>query len=131
MSFFAELRRRNVFKVGIAYVVVSWLAIQVLEIVLDSFGSPDWVMRTILVVLAVGLPFALIFAWAFEMTPDGIKREKDVDRSQSIAPTTGRKLDRLIIGILTVLVAYLLIDKLVLKGSDPFRDPFRGTAKDW
>jgi TolB-like protein/Tfp pilus assembly protein PilF len=68
----------------------------------------------------IGFIPALIFAWAFEMTPEGLKREKDVDRQQSIMPATGRKLDRMIIGILTVAVAYLLIDKVVLRGSEPF-----------
>ncbi|MDH4021138.1 MAG: hypothetical protein OEU84_16215, partial [Xanthomonadales bacterium] len=66
-----------------------------------------------------GFPPAIIFAWAFEMTPEGIKKEKDVDRSQSITSVTGRKLDRMIIGILTVTVAYLLLDKLVLQESQP------------
>ncbi len=104
MSLFEELKRRNVFRVGIAYVVTSWLLVQILEVVLDSFGSPDWVMKTVLVILAAGLPLALIFAWAFELTPEGLKKEKDVDRTQSITPQTGRKLDFVIIGILAVAV---------------------------
>ncbi len=114
MSIFEELRRRNVFRVGIAYVVVGWLVTQVLEVVLESFGSPDWVMKTVLVVLAAGLPIALIFAWAFEMTPEGIKKEKDVDRSQSITQKTGRKLDFAIIFILLAALGYFAWDKFVL-----------------
>jgi len=108
MSLFEELKRRNVFRVGIAYVVTSWLVMQVLEIVLESFGSPAWVMKTVLVILAAGLPFALIFAWAFELTPEGLKKEKDVDRTQSITNQTGRKLDYAIIAILAVALAYFI-----------------------
>ena len=113
MSLIEELKRRNVFRVGIAYVVVCWLVMQVLEIVLDSFGSPEWVMKTVLVVLAAGFPITLIIAWAFEMTPEGIKKEKDVDRSQSITHRTGRKLDFVIIGILLMALGYFAWDKFV------------------
>jgi len=118
MSFFKELKRRNVFRVGIAYTVATWLLIQVTDTVFPRIGLPDSAVTLVIALLAIGFIPALIFAWAFEMTPDGLKREKDVDRSQSITPTTGRKLDRMIIGILTVTVAYLLIDKLVLSKPD-------------
>ena len=102
MSLFSELKRRNVFRVGIAYLVTAWLVAQVAELAFDSFGAPDWVMKTLIFLMAIGLPFALIFAWAFEMTPDGIKRERDVDRSRSITRETGRKLNFTIIGMLVV-----------------------------
>ncbi|MDH3645169.1 MAG: FlgO family outer membrane protein [Gammaproteobacteria bacterium] len=114
-SFFSELKRRNVIRVGIAYVVVAWLLAQVAELALGSFGSPGWVMKTILLVLALGLPLALFFAWAFELTPEGLKKEKDVDRSQSITHRTGRKLDFIIIGVLTVALAYFVADKFVFQ----------------
>jgi TolB-like protein/Tfp pilus assembly protein PilF len=118
MSFFKELKRRNVFRVGIAYIVVAWLVAQVLDLVLESFGAPPWFMRSLLVVLAAGLPLALVFAWAFEMTPEGLKKEKDIDRSQSVTHQTGRKLDRMIIGIMAVVIAFLVIDRFVLKDTD-------------
>ncbi len=102
MSFFGELSRRNVFRVAIAYSVVAWLIAQVTEMALDSFGTPDWVMKTLLVLLATGLPIAVVFAWAFELTPEGVKREKDVDRTESITSNTGRKINFLIIGVLVV-----------------------------
>ena len=102
MSFFSELRRRNVIRVAIAYSVTGWLVAQVAELALESFGAPGWVMKTLLLFLVLGLPFALIFAWAFELTPQGIKRERDVDRSQSITQETGRKLNYAIIGVLVV-----------------------------
>jgi len=117
LSFFNELKRRNVFKVGAAYVVIVWLVAQVLQLVFESFGTPDWVMKTVLVLMITGLPFALFFAWAFEMTPEGLKRENEVDRSQSITSETGRKLNNAIIGILVVALAYFVYDKFALDAS--------------
>ncbi len=108
MSFFDELKRRNVIKVAIAYVVLGWLAAQVAEFATENFGAPEWALKTFVVFLMLGLPFALIMAWAFEVTPDGIKREKDVDRSKSITPQTGRKLDFTIIGVLLLVAAYFV-----------------------
>lgn len=117
LSLFNELKRRNVFKVGIAYVVLAWLVAQVLQLVFESFGSPDWVMKTVLALLAAGWPFALFFAWAFEMTPDGLKRESEVDRSQSITSETGRKLNYTITAILVAALAYFAYDKFVLDAT--------------
>ena len=111
MSFFEELKRRNVVRVGVAYVVIGWVTAQIAEFAFENFGAPDWVLKTIVVILLLGLPIALFFAWAFEMTPDGVKREKDVDRSESITSMTGRKLDRLIIAALVLAVAYFLWDR--------------------
>jgi len=120
MSFFEELKRRNVFRVAIAYIILSWLMAQVAELLLETFGSPEWVLKTLLALFLVGFPFALFFAWAFEMTPEGIKKEKDVDRSQSITPQTGNKLDRTIIVVLVFALGYFAWDKFA-KGtpSDP------------
>ena len=114
MSFFAELKRRNVIRVAVAYTVIAWVLAQVAEFAFENFGAPDWVLKSVIVILLLGLPIALIFAWAFEMTPEGIKKEKDVDRSQSITPHTGRKLDFVIIGILAVALAYFVYDKFML-----------------
>jgi len=111
MSFFSELRRRNVIRVAVAYSVVAWLVAQVAEMAFESFGTPDWAMKTLLFVLLMGLPLALIFAWAFEMTPDGIKLEKDVDRSESITDTTGRKLNYTIIGVLAIALILSLVSR--------------------
>src|SRR3990172_5490773 len=104
MSLFDELKRRNVFRVGIAYLVLGWVLLQVVEVVMPILVLPDWVARLVLLLLGIGFPVVLVFAWAFELTPEGVKREKDVDRSQSITSTTGRKLDYTIIGILAVAV---------------------------
>jgi len=115
MSFFAELKRRNVFKVGAAYVVMAWLLAQAVDVFLDNFGAPAWVIKTVLLLLVAGFPLALFFAWAFELTPEGIKKEKDVDRSQSITQQTGRKLDFLIIGVLLLALGYFAVDKFMLE----------------
>jgi len=113
LSLIQELRRRNVFKVGAAYVVLTWLIAQVTDVFLESFGAPEWVIKTVLLLLVIGFPLALFFAWAFEMTPEGIKKEKDVDRSQSITTETGRKLDFTIIAILLLALGYFSFDKIV------------------
>lgn len=109
MSFFSELKRRNVIRVAAAYLVTAWLVAQIAELALDSFGSPDWVMKTILLVMVLGLPFVVIFAWAFEMTPEGLKREKDVDRSVSITDETGRRINYVIIAVLVVALGISLV----------------------
>ena len=120
MSFIAELKRRNVFKVGAAYVVMAWLIAQGVDVFLENFGAPDWVIKTILLLLVIGLPIALFFAWAFELTPEGIKKEKDVDRSQSITHETGRKLDFIIIGVLLVALGWFAWDKFAPQaGEEP------------
>ena len=85
MSLFAELKRRNVVPVGIAYIIIGWVLAQVAEFAFENFGAPEWALKVVVVVLLLGLPLALFFSWAFELTPDGIKREADVDRGQFIA----------------------------------------------
>lgn len=117
-GFFNELKRRNVVRVGIAYVLIAWLIAQVAELALDSFDAPGWVIKAVLLLLALGLPVALFFAWAFELTPDGLKKEKDVDRSQSITPATARKLNTLIIGVLVIAVSMLLADKFLPQSEE-------------
>ena len=117
MSLFNELKRRNVFRVAIAYVVVAWLVTQVLQLVFESFGTPEWVMKTVLVLMAMGLVFALFFAWAFELTPEGLKRESEVDRSQSITTQTGKKLNNTIMLVMALAIVYFAYDKFVLSGE--------------
>lgn len=114
MSFIDELKRRNVFRTALAYTIVAWLIAQVTELAFDSFGTPDWAIKTVLFLLIIGFPLALLFAWAFEFTPDGLKREKDVNRSESITPQTGRKLDYSIIAALVLALGYFAADKFLL-----------------
>ena len=123
MSFFAELKRRNVFRVGIAYVVGGWLLLQLTDVLSQLLDLPEVVGRVIVLLVAIGLPVALFFAWAFEMTPEGVKREKDVDRAQSITPQTGKKLNNTILVLMALAIAYLLYDKFsapARPGSDHF-----------
>ena len=113
MSLFAELKRRNVFRVGIAYSVAGWLTAQVLDLAADAFNAPDWVMQMLIVVLLLGLPVALLLSWAFELTPDGIRRETEVEPGESTTEKTGRNLNFVIIALLAIAVAFLLLDRHV------------------
>ena len=110
-NIFSELKRRNVIRVGIAYVITAWLLLQVADVVLNNIEAPEWVFKTIMLVLAIGFPVALLLAWAIELTPEGIKKEKDVDRSKSITHVTGRKLDFIIIGMLVLALGYFLWER--------------------
>jgi adenylate cyclase len=121
MSFFEELKRRNVIRIAIAYGVASWFLLQLGDVVLENLDAPESVMRYLIITLVICFPVVVILAWALEWTPEGIKKEKDVDRSASVAAQTGRKLDRAIIGILTIVVGFLLIDKLILQDSPTTR----------
>ena len=114
MNFFAELRRRNVFKVGIAYLVASWLLLQLTEVLTELLEIGPEAGKIVIVLLIIGFVPALIFAWAFEMTPEGIKREYEVDRSQSITNKTGHKLDRTIIVVLILALCYFAYDKWLI-----------------
>ena len=117
MSFFSELQRRNVVRVGIAYTVIAWVIAQVAEFAFESFGAPDWTIKSVVVLLLIGLPVVLIFAWVYEMTPEGLKKEKDVDRSTSITTQTGRRVDRVIIGALVIAVAFFAADKYLWQST--------------
>ncbi len=105
-----ELKRRNVYRVGLAYVMICWLVLQIIDVVIPILALEPWVGRLVLLLLAAGLPVALILAWAFELTPDGIKRDHEVDRSQSVSVQTGRKLDFVIIGVLAVALIYFALN---------------------
>ncbi|NNL96213.1 MAG: adenylyl cyclase, partial [Xanthomonadales bacterium] len=113
MSLFEELKRRNVFRVGVAYGIAGWVLLQVADLVLDAIEAPAWVLKALLLVVALGFVVALIIAWAYEITPEGIKKESEVDRSQSITGETGRKLDRIIISFLAAAVVILLADRFI------------------
>jgi TolB-like protein/Tfp pilus assembly protein PilF len=113
-SFFAELRRRNVIRAAGLYLVGAWLVVQVAGTVLPMFGAPEWLPRTIVVLLAIGFVPAVIFSWVFELTPQGLKREDDVVSAQSITPQTGRRMDRMIIVVLVLALGYFAFDKFVL-----------------
>jgi len=117
MSFIRELKRRNVIRVGIAYAVASWLLIEVSATTFPMLRLPEWTATFVVVLLLIGLPLALIFAWAYELTPEGLKKEKDVDRSSSITRVTGRKLDFMIIAVLVMAVAYFAYDEIFIDSA--------------
>ncbi len=112
-NFLTELKRRNVVRVALVYSIVAWLLLQIVDITVPLLGLPDWVGKFFLLLIAIGFPLALIFAWAFEITPEGLKLEKHVDRSQSVTAETGRKLDFMIIAVLLFAVALFALDKFV------------------
>lgn len=114
MSLYGELKRRNVFRVGAAYVVSAWLLIQVAETIFPLFGYDDTPARIVVVILAIGFIPSLILAWAFELTPEGLKKDRDVDHGQSIAPEPSKKLDRVIMMVLVLALGYFAFDKFVL-----------------
>ena len=114
MSIFAELQRRNVIRVAIAYLAAAWFLVQVVETVLPVFGFPNEVIRLVIISLSIGFPLVLVFSWLYELTPDGLKLERDIDRTKSIARHTGKKLDRAIIIVLALAVGYFAFDKFVL-----------------
>src|SRR5438132_3520483 len=111
-KFFGELKRRNVYKVAVAYAVVAWLLIQGATQVFPFFEIPNWAIRLVVLLLIIGFPVALILAWAFELTPEGIKRAEDVDLSKSVTRKTGRKLDFFIIAVLLLVIGFLLFQRL-------------------
>jgi TolB-like protein len=113
MAIFDELRRRNVFRVAAAYLVISWLLMQVADTLAPALHLPESVNSAVLFFLILGFPLALFFAWAFELTPEGLKREKDVEREHSITRLTGRKLDRFIIICLAAALGYFAYDRFV------------------
>jgi TolB-like protein/Flp pilus assembly protein TadD len=114
MSLFAELKRRNVIRMAGLYLVGAWLLTQVAGTVLPMFGAPEWLARSVVIVLALGLIPALVFSWVFELTPEGIKRDAEVPLEQSIAPQTARRMDRMIIAVLLLALTYFGFDRLVL-----------------
>jgi len=115
MSFYNELKRRNVVRVGLAYAIAGWVLLQVADLVLTNIEAPSWVIKTLMLLVLLGFIAAVVIAWAYEITPEGIKRESEVDRTQSITGHTGKKLDRIIIGFLVLAVAVLLLDRSMSK----------------
>src|SRR5438067_9342575 len=113
-NFFAELKRRNVVRMAGLYLVGAWLLTQVASTVLPMFGAPDWLARSIVMLLAIAFVPALIFSWVFELTPEGLKRDENVKPEESIAPQTARRMNRTIIAVLVLALGYFAFDKFVL-----------------
>ena len=118
MSFFSELKRRNVIRIGIGYAVSAWVIVEVASVLLPTFDAPEWILRAIVLALIVGLPIALLIAWVFELTPEGIKKEDNVDTPAEAVfkARTARKADVTIMVLLTLALSYFVIEKIWLSG---------------
>ena len=126
---FSELQRRNVIRMAGLYLVGAWLMTQVAGTVLPMFDAPAWLPRSVVILLALGFIPALIFAWVFELTPEGIKRDVEVKPEESIAPQTARRMDRMIIVVLICALVYFGVDKFVLspqRDAEKWLDSFSG-----
>ena len=116
-NFFDELKRRNVYKVAVAYAVGSWLVVQASSLLLATFEAPPWAMKAFVVFVALGFPIALILSWAFEITPEGIVRESGVEPGKSITDHTGRKIAAITVAF-TIAAAALFAFQLVKRKGD-------------
>jgi len=120
VSFFGELKRRNVVKVAVAYAIVGWLLVQIADTFFPALQLPEWTVTFVAGLVILGFPLALILSWAYELTPDGMERAKSVPLPESITKVTGRKLDFIIIGLLVLGVGFMFVDNYVLENSTPF-----------
>ncbi len=116
-KYISELKRRNVIKAGLAYLIIAWLVIQVASIVLPTFNAPAYFMKTVVFAFTIGFPIWLVFAWVYEITPEGIKKTKEVKEEKSILPKTGNKFNKLIISALSLAVAFLLFNQFINKST--------------
>jgi len=114
-SVWGELKRRNVVKVAVAYAIVSWLILQLTDVLKSLLDLPEWVGKFVFLLLVIGFLLALVLSWAYELTPEGVQKERDVDRSDSVTRVTGRKLDFFIIAALTFALVFVVIDKYVME----------------
>ncbi|MGI9202383.1 MAG: tetratricopeptide repeat protein [Woeseiaceae bacterium] len=131
MALLGELRRRNIFKVSLAYVLVSWLIIQVADVLFPFINAPDWALQILVLFLILTFPIAVLLAWAFELTPEGLKSTSDVDKTQSITVQTGRKLNHIVMALLGVAVIFLVVDNYIFPDQivpDPDVDYRRSIA---
>lgn len=124
MKILGEMKRRNVFRVGMVYIVAAWVLVQMGDIVATNFAAPDWMMKLFITSLFAGFPVVLLFFWTYEITAEGIRKVSEVDRSQSITDETGRKLDRITMGLLVVIVGLVALERFMPKppGSEAAAD---------
>jgi len=113
---FRELRRRNVFNVAMAYLIVSWLLAQLTDMVLESFEAPAWTMKALLITLAAGFPIALFISWMFEVTARGVTRESEIDRTASATDQSSERLSRIIVAILAIIIIFMGLERFVFSG---------------
>jgi adenylate cyclase len=119
MSLFFELKRRNVFRVALLYAVASWLILQVTDVGMSLLGLPEWTGRFVFFLLLIGLPLVILFSWAYEITPEGLKKESEVSRDESITLETARKLNTAVVVLLVLAIGGLVVDRLIPEQSVP------------
>jgi hypothetical protein len=112
MLIFAELKRRNVFRVALLYVVAVWLLLQIADFLFVLVGFPAWVFRFVFALLLICFPLVLVFSWVFEITPEGIKREQSVESQSSITHLTARKINRITLVLIGAAILIAVVDRL-------------------
>ena len=122
MSLFFELKRRNVFRVALLYIVASWLLLQVADVGVSILELPTWAGKFVFLLLAIGFPLVLIFSWVYEITPDGLQKESKVDSTQSIVHKTASKLNAAVIVLLLLAVTGLIVDRFLPEYTLPQPD---------
>ena len=130
MSLVAELKRRNVFRASAAYLALGWVITQVTSTVAPALHLPDWIVPVVVWIGVIGFPFVVVFSWVFELTPEGLKRERDIVHDNSIKHVTARRLDHLAIGLFALAIVLLAADRFIARGSAPATAPTTGAAKD-
>src|SRR6266702_8743091 len=128
LRFLEQLKQRNVIRVGILYLVVGWLILDPVHVVFHMLEVPPWANRLVLVLMAVGFPAALLFAWAYEITPEGLKPTVEVEPSRSIRKQTGQRLNRAIVAVMAVALTYFVVDKFWLSQHVTIEHPATPTA---
>ncbi|HXV74442.1 MAG TPA: hypothetical protein VD713_06910, partial [Sphingomonadales bacterium] len=113
-SLLAELKRRNVFKVGVAYAVVGWVILQFVDIVQEPLNLPEWFQKVVIVLVAIGFPIALVFSWAYELTPQGLKKTAEARKTKSVTPKTGGRINKVIAVGLALTVGFIVYDKMIV-----------------
>lgn len=121
-KFLEELKRRNVFKVATAYAIAGWLIIQIATSVFPAFEFPNWTTQFVIILVGIGFPLSLIFAWAFELTPEGIKKSKEVEITESVTDRTGKRLNGIIIGVLSVALFFVLVERIFFAKASILED---------
>jgi adenylate cyclase len=118
-KFFEEIKKRNIVRVGLLYLVTCWLILEPIHVVFHMLEVPVWANRLVLILMALGFPAVLLFAWVFEITPEGLKPTVEVGAHKSIRPLTGRRLDRAIMVVMALAIVYFVADKFWLSGRAP------------
>ncbi|MEP1306499.1 MAG: tetratricopeptide repeat protein [Balneola sp.] len=121
-KFIEELKRRNVFKVAVAYAIAGWLIIQIVTVIEAPLNIPDWFDTVVIVFVGIGFPLALIFAWAFELTPEGIKKSKEVEITESVTDRTGKKLNGVIISVLSIALFFVVVERIFFAKASILED---------